>query len=108
MPRNSKDNSLNRYTTMVNLCERYRIYLSYPRARLTMRSETKAKVKSAAHFIKTFKTALANIESKYVEIINNEFLSDEKTYWWRIKYSQATFYRNRNKAISCFLDEFYL
>jgi len=108
MPRNSKDNSLERYNTMMSLCEKYHIYLSYPHARLTMRSETKARVKSAIHFVKVFKCTLAKLEPKYIEIIKNEFLSDDKNYWWKLKYSRATFYRYRDKAVTNFLAEFSL
>lgn len=108
MPRNSKDNSLYRYKAMVKICEKYQMYLAYPRARIVMRSETKAKVRSAVHYVRAFKDALSRLEPKYIELIKYEFLNDHKTYWWKLKYSQATFYRLRDKSIKSFIEEFSL
>lgn len=108
MPRNSKDNSLQRLKRMVDISEKYHVYLTYPKVRLVMRSETKAKIKSAIHFVRKYKETLSKLEPKYSELIKKEFLSDDKNYWWKLKYSQATFYRLRDRAISQFLLEFDL
>lgn len=108
MPRNSKDNSLERFKLMNNVCEKYSFYCSYPKIRLFACNETKNKIKYASHFVKTFRQTLSHLDPKYIEIIRNEFLDSKGMAWWENKYSRATFYRTRDKAVSSFLLEFPL
>lgn len=107
MPRNSKDNSLKRYKLMLSICEKYSLYTSYPKARIIMDREKKEKLKYALHYVKLFKETLSHQESLDKEMINNEFIL-KNDGWWITKYSRATYYRYRNKAILNFLTEFPL
>lgn len=36
---------------------------------------------------------------EYKEIIINDFVFKDNTYWWMKKYSRSTYYRNKKKAM---------
>lgn len=83
---------------------RYHVYVTL---RLLKKYElTKEEIKEYQSFNRKFLRCLHELDEFEAKCIQYTFI-DEKFYWWDGYYSNAQYYRYRNKAIDNFLERFF-
>lgn len=108
MPRNSKDNSLARYREMEDITRQYFAALKVQKPLITTSSKKKLIYKESTKYVKKFKKTFSLLDKELQEFINYSFIEKESINWLKAQYSNATFYRKRDKAITTFVNEFKL
>ena len=107
MGRNSKDNSLARYETMLQIVVNYYDYLQHPKIRFSFSSSSRKQRNHEMKFVRNVKEALASLNKDERFIIQNEFFERKSDkFWWEKFYSKSTYYRRRNFAIKSFMEHF--
>lgn len=90
MPKNSWNNSLQRYCEVKKITERY------------SEKVNNAESNKSPSVRKVEKT-ISLLDDPYRTVIKNTFIDCKNLYWWIDYYSKTTYYRIRNRAINAFL-----
>lgn len=100
MPRNSHDNSLDRFMQVRNLTK---TYLLKPRCQYLVFKNQSNRIKRNIKIIGKIDKAWDELIEPYKTIFNNTFFETKNYDWWKGLYSKTTFYRLREQAIKEFL-----
>ena len=100
MPRNSRDNSLDRFIQVRILAKTYQLKPKYELLEYEKQSD---RIKRNMRMIGRFDKALDELAEPYKTIFRNTFFKFDDLLWWNEFYSKTTFYRLRNEAIKSFL-----
>ena len=100
MPRNSRDNSLERFMQVRKLAK---TYLLKPRYQYLDLENQSIRIKRNMKTIGKIDKACAELIEPYKTIFNNTFFETKDLHWWKGFYSKTTFYRLREQAIKTFL-----
>ena len=104
MGRNSKDNSLTRYTELVKISVRYNDYLKHP-IKLGFASRSNREVAQAVKYVNNVKRTLKKLKKEDKNIILKEFFTTKSDpFWWVKQYSKSTYYRRRYFAVKSFME----
>ena len=101
MPRNSLDNSLERFGEIVSLAKIYKTKNKYED---TTPEELSCYKRNNLRKIFKIERARKCLAEPYKTIIDNTFFINNDLYWWVDLYPKTTYYRLRGKAIRTFLE----
>lgn len=106
MPRNSKDNSLERFRKMEDIVSRYISAINVEKPFITSSLEIKNKYKESKKYLKNFRDVFFSLSSDDQQILNYCFIEKSSNETFKSQFSNATYYRKRDKAIRAFIEGF--
>lgn len=98
MPRNSIDNSYERFIAVENFAKLYSLKDKYLKKNKLSKAD-KVIYKQISKISKAYNVLC----DPYQTILRNTFFEKKELYWWIDYYSKTTYYRLRSKAIKTFL-----